>query len=501
MRRHRPLPWLVAAIVAVVASVASSTPAPAQVDQAELAGLRARATELQAEVDALSTTIDETNASLAEVDAILERQDVELELKVDDYAEAVTARNNPARLSQVAAVESFINGDPRSEAALEEVASLDANSDASTRREVYDAIISDALEDMNNAEARLTDVAVEVRELKQTQADAAARRQGLIDLRTETLAVRAETITGLRAVRLRLSWLQSLDGRWVLTGLDGFEGEDRPALAVKIDNVAAARPQAGLNEADIVYEERVEAGFTRLIAVYHSTPVDAVGPVRSIRTSDPKILANLNSPLLANSGGNRGAQKALADSTLIDVGALPFPEAYYRDRRRRRPHNLFSSTETLWNIPAPAAGKAPPVFRFRVPGDPLPAAAKPVSTVDIDYGETSVNYTWNGFGWSRSQDGRPHVDAQGVGVSATSVIVQFIGYSPSAADGASPEADVVGNGRVWVLIEGHIIEGTWDRVSAEAPTIYRDPEGDIISITAGRTWVALPQVDNPASFE
>src|SRR5207248_2441346 len=76
-------------------------------------------------------------------------------------------------------------------------------------------------------------------------------------------------------------------------GVGGYH-TGHPALVVKIDNVgdvpSGARPQIGINEADVVFEEMVEGGFTRFAAVYHSTPADPVGPIRSARSTDIALL-------------------------------------------------------------------------------------------------------------------------------------------------------------------------------------------------------------------
>ena len=95
---------------------------------------------------------------------------------------------------------------------------------------------------------------------------------------------------------------------------DGGAGPGRPALVVKVDNAWGAWPQSGLNEADVVFEILVE-GISRFAAVYQSESAGLVGPIRSARTSDLNLVAMLNRPLFAWSGGNQGVQSALGAST------------------------------------------------------------------------------------------------------------------------------------------------------------------------------------------
>jgi hypothetical protein len=122
-----------------------------------------------------------------------------------------------------------------------------------------------------------------------------------------------------------------------LTGLPGDPSlATKPVLIVKIDNHPEARPQAGLNQADIVYEEIVE-GITRFAAVFQSTDAAPVGPIRSARTTDLNIFAAYGRPLIAWSGGN-ACGEGRRSANIVDVGhgKLGTPGAYYCDPDRRR---------------------------------------------------------------------------------------------------------------------------------------------------------------------
>ncbi|MFM8451505.1 MAG: DUF3048 domain-containing protein, partial [Acidimicrobiaceae bacterium] len=92
----------------------------------------------------------------------------------------------------------------------------------------------------------------------------------------------------------------------------------RPAMVVKIDNHPKARPQWGLNQADIVFEENVEQ-LTRFAAVFQSQGSDPVGPIRSGRLQDIDLLASLNAPLFVWSGGNSKVTSEIRKSTMIDL--------------------------------------------------------------------------------------------------------------------------------------------------------------------------------------
>ncbi|MCB0990975.1 MAG: DUF3048 domain-containing protein [Acidimicrobiales bacterium] len=273
----------------------------------------------------------------------------------------------------------------------------------------------------------------------------------------------------------------------------------RPALAVKIDNVSAARPQAGINQADIVYEERVEGGLTRLLAVFHSTDAPDLGPVRSARSTDVPLLTPLNQPLFAWSGANEAFANLIRSVAIRDVGFEAQPSAYERRAGRRAPSNLFTSTDALWSL-TPVEGDMSPhaAFSYRADGDPEPVG-EAASGVAVNYRGTTATHTWSPevSGWVREQNDSPHVDTDGVQVAPENVIVQFVQYRASgqvdSAGSEVPEAELVGSGDVWVLMNGLVVEGTWSKSNVTSPTVYLDADGSEILLTPGSTWVLLAE--------
>jgi hypothetical protein len=280
----------------------------------------------------------------------------------------------------------------------------------------------------------------------------------------------------------------SLAREKALTGRAGTN-PDRPVLAVKIDNVRSAWPQIGINQADIVFEEQVEGGLSRLAALFHSRIPETVGPVRSVRTTDINLLANMDNPLFAHSGGNEITTSLLAGSSLVNVGHPAKPEHYYRDGGRSAPHNLLTSPADLLN--SASGGRPPALFSYRAPGQPLGDSARPANGVVVNYGNTGAEYRWDGDGWSRTQDGSAHIDVDGRQVSPDNVVVQFVTYQQSPADANSPEAVVVGSGTAWAFVDGKVTEGSWSRDSLSSVTKFVDGDGKPMLLTPGNTWVAL----------
>lgn len=273
----------------------------------------------------------------------------------------------------------------------------------------------------------------------------------------------------------------------------------RTLLIVKIDNAPKARPQAGLNQADVVVEEAVEGGVTRFMTLYHSMDADLVGPVRSARTTDILIATPLNRPLFSYSGANADFEKLIASAPLVNIGYSKASGDYSRLRGRPAPYDLFSTTPKLFARAAQASAPPPPLFGYRFPGQA--SVGDPAGGVRMEYrGKivTAVQWAWDaGHGlWLRSQDGGPHMDAAGFQVTANNVVVQFVTYHDTGYRDQSgavvPEADLVGEGDVWVLSDGKVVKGRWKRTAAGEVTQYVDAAGAPIRLTPGRTWVELP---------
>lgn len=268
----------------------------------------------------------------------------------------------------------------------------------------------------------------------------------------------------------------------------------RPALVVKINNIDSsqtARPQAGLNQADVVFEERTEGGISRFAAVYHSTDADPVFPVRSCRFTDIEICSMLNRPLFANSGGSVDVINAVTASNLVEIGNTHYGRPYYyRLADRPAPHNLATSTPVLYSLTEP--GMQPPValFGYREPGSPA-AGGVPSAGVHVEYGGGAagapVEHRWDAAlgGWARYQRGTPHVDTAGVQIAPPNLIVQFIQY-----DGY--RGLLTGGGDAWVFTGDQLVVGTWRRPDPNQPTTFLDPAGAPIPLLPGPTWVLLP---------
>jgi len=285
-----------------------------------------------------------------------------------------------------------------------------------------------------------------------------------------------------------------------LTGAPAADPDaaSRPALVVKIDNAPNGRPQVGLNSADIVVEEGVEGGITRLAAIFHSQLPDQVGPVRSARTTDILVASPLNHPLFAWSGSNADFVKLIREAPLTDVGVDAKGGPYHRDTKRPAPYNLFASAKGLFDG---VSGQAPPaVFTYRAEGEASTGDA--ITSAHLQWKDkvtTLVDWAWDaGSGtWKRTENGTPHVDAAGAQVGPKNVVIQFATYHDTGYRDRSntvvPEADLVGEGDAWLLSDGKIVKGHWKKGAAGDVTQFTDANGQPFKLTPGQTWLELPK--------
>lgn len=279
-----------------------------------------------------------------------------------------------------------------------------------------------------------------------------------------------------------------------LTGMPAGDAAKlaRPAVAVKIDNIAVARPQAGLDKADVVYEEITE-GITRFIVVFQSTDADSIGPVRSVRPADPLVVKPLGG-LLTFSGGAPAILDLVKAANVATVTEND-TDTLKRRSDRQAPHNLYTSTEALYRKAKPDA-KAPPAFAsFRRAGTPFAGAgAVPATKIALspapgvkanyDFDQASATY-------KRSTDGTPHLVEGGGQVAPANVIVQFTTYNAFDKDPKVSVPQVLGSGDAVFFSGGMMVKGKWSKPSPESVTTFTDATGAPVALAPGPTWVQL----------
>jgi eukaryotic-like serine/threonine-protein kinase len=262
-------------------------------------------------------------------------------------------------------------------------------------------------------------------------------------------------------------------------------------LAVKIDNLASARPQTGLKDADIVYVVPVEGGLSRLLAVFSSHFPAVIGPVRSAREDDLELLRQFGRPAFAYSGAQPLLLPVVEQARIVDLydGRVG---GYFRDPRRDAPHNLYAHTPQLL-AEASGASKAHDIgFRF----GPAPSGGRPMTSFSVSYPAASFMFRWSvkDVRWLVWMDGAPAQAAEDGQLSAPTVVIQYTKVRTSRfldAGAQVPYAESIGTGTGWVLRGGQAYAMRWSRPNADGGTTFSTLSGQPMTFARGPVWVVL----------
>ncbi len=278
----------------------------------------------------------------------------------------------------------------------------------------------------------------------------------------------------------------------------------RASVACKIDNSEAARPQLNLNRTDIVFDEMVEGGLTRLVAIWQSDLPDAVGPVRSIRPMDPDIISPFGG-IVCYSGGQAIFTQMMQNTNVFNASETT--EAgkgtFSRSKDRYAPHNVIVNVLKLSTdhpeLPAPAAQ-----FNYSQDLANSTAAASGAEVKDFSVYFPSALAQWapnaDKTAWLRTQDKKPHTDAaDGSQIRAVNVVVMQVEVDRSYADrkyGNVPKDIVIGTGKAYIFTAGKMVEATWTKPSRETSISLALADGTPVTLAPGNTWVELqPRVE------
>jgi hypothetical protein len=277
---------------------------------------------------------------------------------------------------------------------------------------------------------------------------------------------------------------------WPLTGEqvpDGQEAEkEHPVMVLKMDNTSSSAPQVGLGKADLVVEELVEGGVTRLAAFYYSKIPGKVGPVRSMRASDIGIVKPVGGAMVTS-----GAAGVTIDR-INDAGIKFFAEGakgFYRESGRSAPYNLFTDMAKTATLAKKEAAR---------PDDYLPwgeASAlpkgQPATTIAASFsGGHTTNWVFGKKGYVNENT----FAAEGDEFPADTVLVLRVkvgdaGYTDPAGNPV-PETKFEGKGAALLFHNGRLVRGTWAKKSLKAPITLSTRAGKLV-VPAGKVWIEL----------
>lgn len=292
-----------------------------------------------------------------------------------------------------------------------------------------------------------------------------------------------------------------LDSTWPLTGLevtgDDTAAQTHPVLVAKIDNTASSAPQVGLGSADLVVEELVEGGLTRLAVFYYSELPEEVGPVRSMRASDIGIVSPADAAVVTSGAASQTIAR------IRDAGITFFPEGspgISRDTGRSAPYNVFANLADIGEAAALDEEARPEDYlSWGEPGD-LPQGQK-ASTIAAGFGGHVTNWKFQGGTYTNLNSfAAPGDEFKADTVLVLRVRVGDAGYRDPAGNPV-PETMLEGKGEAMVFHDGRLVRGTWAKDGLGSQLKLSTKAGEL-TIPAGHTWIELvPAANGNVTFK
>ena len=333
-----------------------------------------------------------------------------------------------------------------------------------------------------------------------------------IDVGNQSSTNVSEVSKSTETTKKAISELQLTGNINLLSGLEisGKILNSRP-FAVMINNAPEARPQSGLNKADIVMEVVDEGGITRLIGVFSSNSADTIGPIRSARQYyaelarmfDPiyvfwgtypegyKLIQNMDMDVLTPLGDGTGASSIIAN---ISEG-----KDAWRDSSRVAPNNAYSSTEKLAaaaenNGYSLQGGQSPLNFKLDATDDKKGSTGSIKIDFSVEAFASDFKYDKSSNKYLKSTGGKPSIDRESnEQLSFNNVIALVTDIANSGDSAGHMVVRTTGSGKAFFFFDGNVVEGTWERQSVTDPTQFKDSAGNNVLFNRGSTYIGMVQ--------
>jgi hypothetical protein len=289
---------------------------------------------------------------------------------------------------------------------------------------------------------------------------------------------------------------QSITQYWPLTGLKVPQGKtsalDHPVLVAKMDNTEASQPQIGLSKADMVVEELVEGGLTRLAAFYYSEIPTNVGPIRSMRASDIDVVSPVHATMVTSGAAARTIAR-------INGAGIKFygegSKGMYRSSERQAPYNLFVHLNDIATATKTKATTPPNYLQWGTDKD-MPKGIK-ATTINAQFsGGHTTEWQYTNGSYHNLNSNAPAGDQ----FPATNVLVLRVregnaGYLDPAGNPV-PETLLTGKGKALLFHDGRMVAGFWHKGKlGRSPITLTTKKGDKLTVPAGHTWIELVPID------
>jgi hypothetical protein len=280
----------------------------------------------------------------------------------------------------------------------------------------------------------------------------------------------------------------------------------RRPVAVMINNHQAARPQSGLNSADIVIEANAEAGITRYMAIFWSTAPEKVGSVRSLRQYFLEWLSEYDPILIHDGCASSDDPRINACGNVYSYGIKDISTIgawRWNDGTRVSPHNEYNSVTNAWEYGAKMGWNQFPTsiksWSFKKDADIAERGDK--TKVSMVFHERLNNAGAYNTLWTydkttntyfRKVGGQADMDQEtNTQVFAKNLVVQEVNMVQSGDEKGHLIITTIGQGNAVMFIDGKVIHGTWKKTSRTDRTVYYDSAGKEIQFNRGRIWIAM----------
>ena len=269
-------------------------------------------------------------------------------------------------------------------------------------------------------------------------------------------------------------------------------------MGIMFENHPKARWQAGLKDAEIVYEYQVEAPYTRYLGLFLSNDPPSIGPIRSARPYFVTTILEYGA-LYVRVGGSREAEADILKHKVDDIDARASSSSvFWRKQHKTSPNNLYSDMETLRTVAdEKGLNESRPVSIFQFNSEDRDIQGALAKEININYNsQNTTDYLYNEEEkvYYRRKDGKDHIDEiDESNIKAKNIIIREVETRP-LPDGSKLEMDLIGKGKGKYFTNGKGIDISWNKSSREEKTIYTLDNGQELKLNPGVTFV---QVVNP----
>lgn len=282
-----------------------------------------------------------------------------------------------------------------------------------------------------------------------------------------------------------------------LTGLQVADAATakKPITAIMIENSPSARPQSGMQAAEITYEAIAEGGITRFLNLYQQNKPGLIGPVRSLRPYYVDWLAPWQASV-AHVGGSKRSLDEIRNGKYRDIDQFFNGGSYWRSRDRYAPHNVYTNFERLDALNASkgyTSSEPPAIVRDDIKKAETPAATNITVTMSSRWYNSVWLYDAASNSYHRQQAGAPHVDREAGQITADVVVVLRMNMNLVWEDGWRENYNSSGEGSAVVFQGGSVTEVVWRKPTTAEQLTFVTTDGKPFPLARGKLWVsAIP---------